>query len=119
MTNSKTDQKDILSSSTDTSKTCTTKEVKQLLTSPVAHIEAHLKLVESYETQGSLIIGGSFFPNDGATLFFQAQDETIPDSFIKSDPYYKNGLVKDYEIKEIEIVTKKKMDELALYYKYR
>jgi uncharacterized protein YciI len=62
---------------------------------------------------------GSFFPNDGACIIFQASDETIPDSFVKKDPYYKNGLVKDYEIKELELTQKKRFDELAVYYKYR
>jgi uncharacterized protein YciI len=76
-------------------------------------------LVEDYEKQGSVLLGGSFFPNDGAILLFQAADETIPDSFVKKDPYFKNNLIKDYEIKEVEMITKKKMDEIALYYKYR
>lgn len=62
---------------------------------------------------------GAFFPNDGACLIFQANDETVPDSFVKKDPYYKNKLVTDYEIKEIELIQKKRYDEIALYYKYR
>ena len=62
---------------------------------------------------------GSFFPNDGACLLFQAADETVPDEFIKKDPYYKYGLVSNYEIKEIELHQKKKFDEIAIYYKYK
>ena len=81
--------------------------------------EEHLKLVDTFENQGNAIIGGSFFPNDGACFFFHANDETVVDSFVKKDPYYKKGLVTEYEIKEIELNTKKRADELALYYKYR
>ena len=62
---------------------------------------------------------GSFFPNDGACLLFQASDETVPDGFIKEDPYNKNGLVSNYEIKELELHQKKKFDEIAVYYKYK
>ncbi len=64
-------------------------------------------------------MGGSFFPNDGACLIFTGLDELVVDGFVKKDPYYKKGLVKEYEIKEIEMHTKKRADELALYYKYR
>jgi uncharacterized protein YciI len=60
---------------------------------------------------------GAYFTFDGALFMFQANDETIPDSFVKKDPYYKNGLVKDYEIKEINLVQKKRFDEVAINYK--
>jgi hypothetical protein len=52
-------------------------------------------------------------------MFFQAQDETVLDKFVKKDPYYLNGLVKDYEIKEMDMITRKKFDEIAIYYKYK
>ena len=45
--------------------------------------------------------------------------ENDKDILIKKDPYYKNGLVKEYDIKEIELISKKRMDEIAIYYKYR
>jgi hypothetical protein len=38
---------------------------------------------------------------------------------MKKDPYYKNGLVTEYEIKELQLTQKKRFDELAVYYKYR
>jgi uncharacterized protein YciI len=76
-------------------------------------------LVEQIEQQGNLVIGGSFFPNDGACFFFTSNDELAVDSFVKKDPYYKKGIVKEYEIKEIELHTKKTTDQLVQYYKYR
>lgn len=85
----------------------------------VPYRDEHLKLVENFESQGSVIIGGSFFPNDGACFIFTCPDELTVDSFVKKDPYFKKGLVLEYEIKEVELHTKKRADELALYYKYR
>ena len=52
-------------------------------------------------------------------MFFRAQDETVLDKFVKKDPYYLNGLVDNYEIKEMDMVTRKKFDEIAVYYKYK
>lgn len=85
----------------------------------IPYRDDHLKLVEQYENQGNIIIGGNFFPNDGACFFFTALDEISIDNFVKKDPYFKKGLITKYEIKEIELHTKKRADELALYYKYR
>jgi uncharacterized protein YciI len=92
----------------------------------IPYRDDHQKLIQDYETTGNVILGGiilfnigSFFPSDGAIVIFQANDETVPDSFVKKDPYFKNGLVKDYEIKELELLQKKRFDEIALYYKYR
>ena len=76
-------------------------------------------MIQDFESQGHLVIGGTFFPNDGASFIFMAPDEIAVDMFVKKDPYYKKGLVTEYEIKEIEMHTKKRVDELSLYYKYR
>ena len=85
----------------------------------VPYRNAHLKQIEKLEQSGVAIFGGSFFPNDGAILIFNCQDELPLDEFVKNDPYYKHGLITEYEIKELELHTKKRADELALYYKYR
>lgn len=82
-------------------------------------MDSHLKLVDKTINSGNIILGGSFFPNDGALLILSCQDEIVVDDFVKNDPYYINGLVSNYEIKEIEMFSKIRVDELALYYKYR
>lgn len=78
-----------------------------------------MNLIKKLEKNGVVLIGGSFFPNDGAFFIFCCQNEIVIDDFVKEDPYYVNGLVSDYEIKEIELFTEKEVKDLALYYKYR
>ncbi len=48
----------------------------------VPHRENHLKLIEKLQDSGSLIFGGSCFPNDGAFILFNCVDQTTPYDFV-------------------------------------
>jgi len=43
-----------------------------------------MKKIEKLEKQGTLVFGGTHFPNDGAFIIFNAKDETIPHDFVKN-----------------------------------
>jgi len=40
--------------------------------------------VTKLEKDGSLIFGGSLFPNTGAQIIFCCRDESVPNDFVKN-----------------------------------
>jgi len=47
-------------------------------------------------------------PADRALLVFQCGDRTIPETFVRQDPYVINGLVKEWEVRPWNNVTANK-----------
>ncbi|MCM4157687.1 YciI-like protein [Gramella sp. AN32] len=67
--------------------------------------EEHLKLANTARKNGNLIMAGAFAnPADGAALIFKAENAEIPKEFAKNDPYVKNGLVKNWELRDWTVV---------------
>ena len=67
--------------------------------------EEHLKLAKELNQRGELILAGAFSdPYDKTLLIFKVEDKNVIEDFIKNDPYYKNGLVKSYEIRQWTVV---------------
>lgn len=50
---------------------------------------------------------------------FHGKDEREPHGFVTSDQYYINGLVRSYEIKELDLVHAERDDELVVSAKFR
>ena len=59
--------------------------------------------------------------NSFSEIFFlyRAKDERDPHSFIMGDQYYQNGLVKNWDIKEIDFIHSERDDEIMISSKYR
>ena len=67
--------------------------------------EEHIKLAKELNQRGELILGGAFSdPYDKTLLVFKVPDKSVIEDFVKKDPYYKNGLVKSYEIRQWAVV---------------
>ena len=73
----------------------------------------HIGLVESFEKQGVNVTGGSMFPNDGAVLWFQCDSKDSVQDFINKNPFVVEKLVKMWEVFEVELESKKNVDQLA------
>jgi hypothetical protein len=52
-------------------------------------------------------------------FIFNGKDERDPHTFIMTDQYYVNGLVKSWEIKELDLIHAERDDELMVSSKYR
>lgn len=66
----------------------------------------HLGLAKSYADRGELVLGGAFAePADRALLIFRVEDGASVEEFVKSDPYYQNGLITRYEIRPWTVVV--------------
>jgi uncharacterized protein YciI len=59
------------------------------------------------ETQGEMFI------------IYNGKDERDPHGFMLKDPYYINGLVKEWEIKELDLIHAERDDELVIRDKFR
>jgi uncharacterized protein YciI len=67
--------------------------------------EEHLKLANEMTKKGELVLAGAFSdPADKALLVFRVEDKSVIENFVKNDPYYKNGLITKYEIREWTVV---------------
>ncbi len=59
----------------------------------------HLNLLWDASARGELLLGGALpDPVDTALILFT--DKTAAENFVKADPYYANGLIKSYRIRE-------------------
>ncbi|KAL4446979.1 hypothetical protein ABPG74_014951 [Tetrahymena malaccensis] len=84
----------------------------------VAQDTNHLQKVRDLEEKGNILFGGNAVNNDSAFFLFYANDERLPYDFIKSDPYYLNGLVQSYTITEVEIPKRSDQKEITTQAKY-
>ncbi len=60
----------------------------------------HLALAWAAHDRGELVLGGALAdPVDAAILLFKADTPAVVESFVKADPYVKNGLVARWRIR--------------------
>ena len=65
----------------------------------------HLALAKEYHDQGTLLMGGALSdPPDKAVLIFKCNDSSVVDDFVRNDPYFQNGLVESWEVREWKVV---------------
>lgn len=59
------------------------------------------------------------FPNDGARIFVECGHSSEVEDFVQEDPLFKNGLVVNYDVEEIEVLGTKGLRELTSLLRYR
>ena len=60
----------------------------------------HLSHAWAAQRRGELILGGAVGdPADSAVLVFSCSSAELIEAFVKADPYYRNGLVRNYSIR--------------------
>lgn len=89
-------------------------------TDPVPIKGEHEDHVKAFEKSGkNFVIGGSLFPHTGACLFLSVQDEKAAKKFVEKDPYYKKGLVVNYELQELSVTSRTTVQDLNKSLTYR
>lgn len=79
--------------------------VDDYITRRTQYRDEHLGLARAAKERGELVMAGAFAdPPDGALLIFRANDATPATEFAKNDPYVKNGLVKDWDVRPWTVV---------------
>ena len=62
--------------------------------------EQHLSLAQKAYQNGSLIMGGALDdPADSAMLVFKGDSPKVATEFAKNDPYVKNGLITEWQVR--------------------
>ncbi len=65
----------------------------------------HLKHAEFFQKDGRLILAGALAdPADGAVLIFKGDSPEVARQFALNDPYVKNGLITEWEVREWTVV---------------
>jgi len=60
----------------------------------------HLGLAWAAHARGELVLGGAVGePPDGAILLFRGESPAAAEAFAAADPYVRNGLVKQWQVK--------------------
>ena len=66
----------------------------------------HLKLVQQAYDKGEMVMAGALDdPADGAVLIFKGDDQQAAEDFVQKDPYVKNGLIREWEIRPWNVVA--------------
>ncbi len=67
--------------------------------------QEHLELAQNAFENGTLIMGGALSnPADSAILIFKGQNQSVAEEFAKNDPYVKNGLVVEWNVRTWTVV---------------
>jgi uncharacterized protein YciI len=79
--------------------------VDDYITRRVEYRSEHLRLAREMYDRGELVLGGALAdPADQAVLVFRVPDRAIIEKFVNNDPYVKNGLVVQWEIRPWTVV---------------
>ena len=67
--------------------------------------EEHLTLAREANERGELLLAGAYAdPPDGAALVFRADHDSVVRDFVAHDPYVREGLVKQWAIRQWTVV---------------
>jgi uncharacterized protein YciI len=70
-----------------------------------AYRDEHIKLALAAADRGELLLGGALTePSDGAVLLFKGSSTEVAEQFAKEDPYVKNGLVINWQVRSWSVV---------------
>ena len=65
----------------------------------------HLSLAQQAFENGILVMAGAYAdPPDGALLVFKGDDPSVAENFASNDPYVKNGVVKEWQVRNWTVV---------------
>lgn len=81
------------------------KTVENYIEKRAPYREEHLNLAKLAYDKGELVMAGALVdPADEAVLIFQGDSPTSAVNFVKNDPYVKNGLISEWQIRPWNIV---------------
>ena len=67
--------------------------------------EEHLTYANAALQRGDLVMAGALAePVDGAVLVFKGEQASIAEEFARNDPYVKNGLITEWEVRPWTVV---------------
>ncbi len=68
--------------------------------------EEHLALAQEACNNGDLVMAGALAePADGAVLIFKGESPAVAEAFAQQDPYVKNGLITEWQVRPWKVVV--------------
>ncbi len=81
------------------------KTVDNYLERRAPYRQEHLDYANAAYERGVLVMGGALDePVDGAVLVFKGDDASIAEDFASHDPYVKNGLITEWQVRPWTVV---------------
>ncbi|MBZ9778918.1 YciI family protein [Psychroflexus sp. CAK8W] len=81
------------------------KAVENYIEKRAPYREEHLKLIESFYSQGDLLMAGALDdPATGGAFIFKGDSTEKAEEFANKDPYVKNGLITEWEVRPWTVV---------------
>ena len=59
----------------------------------------HRQYLASLREHGHLAVSGPFTDDSGALIIYEANDRDEAEGFLKGDPFYKNGVFLEYQLR--------------------
>jgi uncharacterized protein len=70
-----------------------------------AYRAEHLALAQAALERGEIVMAGALAdPPDGAVLVFKGESPEAAENFARNDPYVKNGLIVDWQVRPWTVV---------------
>jgi uncharacterized protein YciI len=67
--------------------------------------QEHLAYANAAHQRGDLVMAGALAePADSAVLVFKVEEASIAEEFAKNDPYVRNGLITEWEVRPWNVV---------------
>ena len=81
------------------------KTIENYVEKRVPYREEHLAYAKAAHKRGTLVMAGALGnPVDGAVLVFKGEEPTVAEEFAQNDPYMKNGLIIEWEVRPWTVV---------------
>lgn len=81
------------------------KTIENYIEKRAPYREEHLKHAEEAHKRGALVMGGALAdPVDGAVLVFKGENPSVAEEFARNDPYVKNGLITEWQVRQWVVV---------------
>lgn len=81
------------------------KTVENYVEKRASYRAAHLEHAKGFQKEGCLVMAGALAePADGAVLIFKGDSPEVARRFALNDPYVKNGLITEWEVREWTVV---------------
>jgi uncharacterized protein len=81
------------------------KTVEDYIEKRAPYREAHLAYANKSYAKGELFIAGALAdPADGAVLVFKCDNPDVVEEFAKNDPYFLNGIIKEWNVRKWNVV---------------
>jgi uncharacterized protein YciI len=81
------------------------KTIENYIEKRAPYREEHLEYAQAAHKRGALVMAGALSdPADSAVLVFKGEGPAVAEGFAQNDPYVKNGLITEWQVRPWTVV---------------